>query len=151
MIVEGTTSSTSVVPMRVLIVEDNALMRAAISRRLRDERDIEITGEAEGHFEALRSIAERVPDVVVLDLRLGRSTQDGLELASEIGRRFPDVRIVIYSAYPVEERKPGARNVYGRVVKTDPPRSVVEAVRTVATGGSYRSPGWRSGEELPGG
>lgn len=134
----------SVVPVRVLVVEDNALMRAATLNRLRSELDIPVVGEAEEPFEALLRIEEQAPGVVVLDLRLGHSTQDGLELAAEVGRRYPEVRIVVYSAYPAESEELDALNIWGHVVKTDPPRSVVEVVRAVASGEHFRSPGWPS-------
>lgn len=140
-------SGRSVAPVRVMVVEDNALMRAATLSRLRSEPDIEVVGEAEESSDALLRIEERAPDVVVLDLRLGGSTQEGLNLAAEVGRRFPKVRFVIYTAYFTKREKLDAPNIWGFVMKTDPPRSVVEAVRAVAKADRYRSAGWPTGPD----
>lgn len=131
--------------MRVVVVEDNALMLAATSGRLRNEPDIEVVGEASNPAEALQRVEEQPPDVVVLDLRLGRSTQEGMDLAAEIGRKYPSVRLLIYSAYLVERDKLAAPNIWGFVVKTAPPRSLVEGVRAVARGERYwrEEPGMR--------
>lgn len=135
-------SSSSVVILRVLVVEDYQLMRAATSARLCREPDIDVIGEASGATEALAFMEERVPDVVLLDLRLGGSSQTGVDLAREIGRRFPHVRIVAYSALPSDQQAEllSSPNVWGYVQKTDPPSSIVDAVRTVGTGTRYGPP-----------
>jgi DNA-binding NarL/FixJ family response regulator len=136
------TSSKAAVSVRVVVIEDNALMRAATSGRLRSEPDIDVVGEASEPAEALLRVEEHTPDVVVLDLRLGRSNREGMNIAAEVAQRFPQVRIVVYSSYPGDSERLGAPNIWCYVVKTDPPRSVVEAVRAVAKGDKYRSPGW---------
>lgn len=130
---------TSAVIIRVLVVEDYLLMRAATSARLGREPDIDVVGEAGGATEALSCMQELVPDIVLLDLRLGGSSQTGVDLAAEVGRRFPAVRIVAYSALPGDQQAEllSSPNVWGYVQKTDPPHSIVDAVRTVATGRRY--------------
>lgn len=119
-------------------------MRSATTSRLRNEHEMDVVGEASDRAQALSCIEERIPDVVLLDLRLGGSTQEGIDLAADIGRRFPTVRIVIYSAYFSAKHADlfGEPNVWGCVLKTEPPRSVVEAIRAVARGERYRTE-WR--------
>lgn len=130
--------------VRILVVEDSPLMRSATTSRLRNEPEMDVVGEASDRTQALSCIEERIPDVVLLDLRLGGSTQEGIDLAADIGRRFPTVRIVIYSAYFSAKHADllGAPNIWGCVLKTEPPRSVVDAVRAVARGERYRTE-WR--------
>lgn len=82
----------------MLVVEDYELMRAATCTRLRREADLEVIGEASSVEEALACMQGRLPDVVLLDLRLGGSNRSGADLAVEIGSRFPGVRIVAFSA-----------------------------------------------------
>ena len=137
---------------RVVVVEDNALMRAATTARLDREPDIDVVGEASGHAEAMSSIEQLAPDIVVLDLRLGDSAQVGVDLAAEIGRRFPEVRVLVYSAFLSSRHSELLRfpNVWGYVLKTWSPRSVVEAVRVVARGERYQAPGSAgTGTDLP--
>lgn len=135
-------TGTSAVILRVLVVEDYQLMRAATSARLCREPDIDVVGEASSATEALSCMQELAPDIVLLDLRLGGSSQTGVDLAAEIGRRFPAVRIVAYSALPSDQQAEllSSPNVWGYVQKTDPPSSIVDAVRTVGTGTRYGPP-----------
>lgn len=129
-------------PVRVLVVEDSELMLAATSARLRNEPDIQIVGEASDRSQALQRMKSIPPDIVLLDLRLGGSARGGADLAAVIGARFPSVEIVVYSDYVADRNLaiPGATNVKGCVLKTDPPGAVVDAIRTVARGGRYSVP-----------
>lgn len=123
----------------VLVVEDYAPMRAATCTRLRSQPDVGAVGEASNATEALSFIEGFNPLIVLLDVRLAGTAQDGIGLAGELRRRFPGVRIILYSALLADQLADLLRapNVWGYVCKTDPPGLVVEAVRAVAKGDRY--------------
>lgn len=117
-------------------------MRAATAARLRNEPDINVVGEASNWAQAIGTMEAQAPDIVLLDLRFGDSGRGGAEFAAEIGARFPAVEIVVYSGYVADRNAaiPGAPNVKGCVLKTDPPRAVVDAIHAVAKGARYPVP-----------
>ena len=127
--------------VRVLVVEDSDFMRAAAIAYLRADPEITVVAEAEGPNEAMQALrADDRIDVVVMDLRLRGATLAGLGLAASILKERPAVRIVVYSALaPDLHAETLPRNTRGYVLKTDRPRALVEAVKTVARGGSYTS------------
>jgi DNA-binding NarL/FixJ family response regulator len=85
--------------MRVVIADDNLLVRAGIAALLR-EGGIEVAGEAGGAEDLLREVAEHAPDVAIVDIRMPPThTDEGLVAASEIRARHPDVAIVILSQH----------------------------------------------------
>lgn len=128
--------------IRVLVVDDHPLVRTGISAILRQHPDIEVVGEAANAEAALTCVRGTSTDVAILDLRLGVSRDDGLELAGAIWEAAPDVRIVLYSNYVGDECATlleGA-NVYGVVLKTDHPKTLVDAVRTASRHVKFISP-----------
>lgn len=85
--------------MRVVIVEDQALLREGLVALLR-ENDIEVVGQAEDGAGLLRLFAGHKPDAAIVDVRLPPTfTDEGLRAAIEARRRFPDVGILILSQY----------------------------------------------------
>jgi DNA-binding NarL/FixJ family response regulator len=82
-------------PIRVLVVDDHALVRAAVRQAL-DAPDIEVVGEAASAEEALGIVAERRPEIVLLDLDL--PGMGGIEALRELRPRLPDGRIIVLSA-----------------------------------------------------
>jgi DNA-binding NarL/FixJ family response regulator len=128
--------------IRVLVVDDHALVRTGISAILRQHPDIEVVGEAANAEAALTCVRRTLVDVAILDLRLGVSRNDGLELAGAIWEAASAVRVVLYSNYVGDECATlleGA-NVYGVVLKTDHPRTLVDAVRAAAGRVTFISP-----------
>ncbi|MBI4220362.1 MAG: response regulator transcription factor [Chloroflexi bacterium] len=129
--------------IRAMVIDDSALMRSAVAAMLRKQADIEVVAEAGSRDEALAQIAAiEPPDVVVLDLRLGRSSRDGIELAAVFREIAPGARIVIYSSYLADNyvETLSQLNVHGYVLKTDHPNAMIEAVRAAALGGVFLSP-----------
>lgn len=133
---------TSARPIQILVVDDHPLTRTGIAAILRQQPDMEVVGEAANAAAALVCVRSRPPDVAVLDLRLGGSRRDGIELASAIWDAASSIRVVLYSNYVADDCAillEGA-NVYGVVLKTDHPRVLAEAVRSAARRVSFISP-----------
>ncbi|MEO9175242.1 MAG: response regulator transcription factor [Gaiellales bacterium] len=122
--------------IRVLIVDDQALMRAGFRMILDAEADIEVVGEAADGLEAIDQAARLRPDVVVMDIRMPRL--DGVEAT----RRLPHHRVLILTTfdldeYVIEALRAGAS---GFLVKDTPPQQLVDAVRVIAIGEAMLSP-----------
>jgi len=126
--------------IRVLLADDHAVVRQGIRRFLEEAGDIEVVAEAEDGSEALRLVEVHQPDVAVLDIRMPKVT--GVEATRHIKARFPDVRVLILTAYDDDPYifallQAGAN---GYVLKTARGDEVVQAVRTVYEGKSALSP-----------
>ena len=128
--------------IRVLLVDDQALLRSGLRALLDSESDITVVGEAGDGAEAVRLAVELVPDVVLMDIRM--PGMDGLTATKAItdDDRLGDVHIVILTTFELDEYifealRSGAS---GFLVKDTEPAELVKAVRTVADGDSLLSP-----------
>ena len=131
-------------PVRIVIAEDHALVRAGLLALLSQEPGIEVVGEAENGRDAVRAVAQHQPDVVLMDLTM--PGMNGMEAISDIKRRFPAVRVLVLTLHKTEEfllasLRAGAD---GYILKEATPAELRHAVRTVAGGGMFVS------EELSG-
>src|SRR5258707_3721005 len=84
--------------IRVIIAEDQAMVRGALAALLATEGDIEIAAQAQNGKEALDLTAAHLPEVLLTDIEMPEMT--GLELAAEIQRRRPPVRVFILTTFP---------------------------------------------------
>jgi DNA-binding NarL/FixJ family response regulator len=129
--------------IRVVLADDQALVRAGFASLLAGESDIEVIGEAADGEEAVRvAVAER-PDVVLMDVRM--PVLDGLAATRAIvdDARLRDVHIVILTTFDLDEYvfeaiRAGAS---GFLVKDTDPVELIRAVRVVAAGDALLSPG----------
>jgi DNA-binding NarL/FixJ family response regulator len=128
--------------IRVLLADDQALVRAGFGALLAAQADIEVVGEAGDGDEAVRLTLELRPDVVLMDIRM--PAQDGLEATRLIAAddRLADVRIVILTTFELDEYvfeaiRAGAS---GFLVKDTEPVELLRAVRAVAAGDALLSP-----------
>lgn len=126
--------------IEILIVDDHAIVREGIKTILKLESGFSVTGMAKNAAEALKVVASKKVDVMILDISLpGRS---GLEIIKEVKKVQPHTRIIMLSIYP-EDRfairafKAGAS---GYLTKEMAPEMIVEAVRKVSSGGKYITP-----------
>ena len=88
-------------PIRVLLVDDHALVRNGLKKMLSDFGDVVVVGEASDGREALRQVSEHDPKVVVMDVGMPRL--NGLEATRRLKRDRPDVSVVILTMYNTEE------------------------------------------------
>lgn len=126
--------------IRVVLVDDHAVVRAGIRAMLAGEPDFDLVGEAEDAAEAMRLIARLRPDIVVLDLVL-RGIQ-GLEILSQIQEQPRSPHVVVLSmhqdvAYVVEALRRGAS---GYVLKSGAPEDLPLALRAAVAGERWLSP-----------
>jgi DNA-binding NarL/FixJ family response regulator len=118
--------------LRILVVDDHALMREAVCAIIHDAEGVELAGEAETAAQALRRTAELAPDVVLLDLRL--PDVDGLGCLEMLRSRFPSTSVVIFSAVDEPELIGAAlaRGAAGYVLKRISPLDLPAAIRQTA-------------------
>jgi DNA-binding NarL/FixJ family response regulator len=126
--------------IRVLVVDDQAMVRAGFRMLLADESDLEVVAEASNGLEAVAEAARHHPDVVLMDIRMPEL--DGLEATRRILAADANARILILTTFDLDEYvyralKAGAS---GFVLKDDPPERLIAAVRTVAEGDALLSP-----------
>jgi DNA-binding NarL/FixJ family response regulator len=127
-------------PIRVLLVDDHALVRQGFRRILEDESDIEVIGEAGGGAEAIELDRRLEPDVIVMDMAMPEI--NGLHAAIEILRRQPARRILMLSMYDDEQYVRNALDagVSGYILKNALETDLTRAVRVLASGGQFLSP-----------
>lgn len=126
--------------IRVLVVDDHPVVRLGICEALRFAEEVEIVGEADCGKIALSMVESLRPDVLILDARIPEL--DGLEVAKRVREQFPEIRILVLSAYAEDSYVFGMleAGVQGYLLKDDAIEHVVEAVRQVAAGGLWFSP-----------
>jgi DNA-binding NarL/FixJ family response regulator len=121
-------------PIRILLVDDHPVVRSGIRNLLQSIEGFEIVGEA-SHGEAVQAlVAERHPDVLLLDMEL--PDIDGLQVAKQIQQREPLVKILALSAHddPVYIRGLLEMGAAGYLMKEEAPDAIVDAIRGVAQG-----------------
>src|SRR5512135_3050671 len=127
-------------PIRILIVDDQRLMRAGLRTLLELEGDMEIAAEAEDGQAALDQFEATHPAVVLMDIRMPR--MDGVEATRRLCQRWPEARVIILTtfdddAYVFDGLRAGA---LGYLLKDVSGHELAEAVRKVAAGGALIEP-----------
>jgi len=89
--------STTMATTRILLVDDECLVRGVLSRILADYPDLEVVGQAATGDEAISSVETLRPNVVVMDIRMPK--MDGITAAREIKTKYPEVQIIALSEY----------------------------------------------------
>jgi len=127
-------------PIRTMIVDDHALFRRGLEMVLEDERDIELVGQASDGAEAVERAAEALPDIVLMDIRMPRSS--GIEACRAMKAAAPSTKIIILTisdeeADLFEAIRAGAS---GYLLKDIPLDEVADTVRAVHGGQSLINP-----------
>lgn len=127
-------------PIRVLIADDQALIRQGLEMLLGLSAGIEVVGLAADGEEALRAVSEQRPDVVLMDLRMPRC--DGLQATRIIARDHPSTRVVVLTTYADDASIFGAleAGAMGYLTKDADARAIQEAIRTVHAGEALLDP-----------
>ncbi len=121
-------------PIRILVVDDHAVVRKGIQALLATEPGMEVVGEAGNGLEAIRLVAQLRPDVVLMDLVM--PFKDGIQAIQEISRTHPHVRILALTSFAEDDKvfpamKAGAR---GYLLKDASPEQLLQAIRDVYRG-----------------
>jgi DNA-binding NarL/FixJ family response regulator len=126
--------------LRVLIADDHQIVRQGF-RALLEREGIQVVAEAADGWEAVRLAQSENPDVVVLDLSMPQL--NGLDAAREILRLRPRTKIVLLTMHMEEHQIVGAlrAGIRGYVTKTQAAEALSQAIREIASGGTYLTPG----------
>jgi NarL family two-component system response regulator LiaR len=127
-------------PIRVLLVDDHAVVRKGLRALFEREPGIEVVGEAEDGERAVQTVARLAPDVILMDLEM--SGIGGVEATRQISERHPDAKIVVLTSHAAEEDvfpalKAGA---LGYLLKHSAPDDVVRAIRQAHGGETVLHP-----------
>ena len=128
-------------PIRILIVDDHAMVRLALSQAIERNIDLCLVGEATNGDKAVSLYRNLRPDVVTMDYKL--PDRDGDEVIAEIRREFPDAKVVLLSIFEHPETiwRATEAGALGYVSKAAEIEEVVSAIRRVAGGGRFYSAG----------
>jgi len=126
--------------IRVLVVDDQSMVRAGFRMLLSSEQDVEVVAEASNGLEAVDKAARFQPDVVLMDIRMPEL--DGLQATRRILAADPSARVLVLTTFDLDEYVYEAlrAGASGFVLKDDPPEQLLGAIRTVAAGDALLSP-----------
>lgn len=125
--------------VRVVIIDDHPILRQGLAQLIQQTQEFCAVGEAEDAVGALQVVAEKKPELVLLDITLKKG--DGIDVAREIKLRFPQVKILIMSMHDEALYAPRAlqAGAAGYVMKAEAGTTLLEAMRKVIAGQIYVS------------
>jgi DNA-binding NarL/FixJ family response regulator len=128
-------------PIRILIVDDHAMVRFALTEAIQRHSDLTLVGEAQNGRSAVALYRKLRPDVVTMDFKL--PDQDGDQVVAEIRAEFPEARVVLLSIFENSESiwRATQAGVLGYVSKAAKVAEVIQAIRSIAVGKTYFSSG----------
>ncbi|MGY1972977.1 MadR family response regulator transcription factor [Nocardia gipuzkoensis] len=121
--------------LRIVLVDDHAIVRQGLRSILEREHDMHVVGEAATAAEAISVVAGQRPDIVLLDLKLGTgSDTEGLEVCSELTSRFPDAGVLVLTTFLDDALVLEAvhRGAKGYVIKDVDTTALVSSIRAVS-------------------
>lgn len=126
--------------LRVVVVDDHELIRLGLRLLLEGEEGICVVGEAAKGAQALEAVERLKPDIVAMDVRL--PDRSGIEVCREIKRRWPDIRVLMLTAYDSEELVLSAveAGADGYVLKQLEGAGLLQALRSISQGGGALDP-----------
>ncbi len=129
-------------PLRIAILDDHPVVRAGMSAYLSQNRDIVVIGEFETSRDMIRTLGGQSVDVLLIDYSLGPAEVDGISLIRTLRIKFPNARILVFSALydPATVALALRSGAHGFVGKGGREDEIVLAVRKVAAGGTYCDP-----------
>ncbi|OBZ15802.1 response regulator transcription factor [Bacillus sp. FJAT-26390] len=126
--------------MRILVVDDQRLMREGLATILNLEPDMEVVGTAADGRDAYAKVIEWRPDAVLMDIRM--PGMDGVEASALILKHFPETKILILTTFDDEELILQAldQGVHGYLLKDMPSEAIVSAIYAICNGGTVLQP-----------
>jgi DNA-binding NarL/FixJ family response regulator len=120
--------------IRVLIVDDQLLMRDGLASLLSIQPGIEVVGTADNGEEAIAAVGDLLPDVVLMDVRM--PVMDGIEATAEIHRQFPIIKVLMLTTFDDEAYVTGAlrAGAFGYVLKNTPAFDLAQAIQMAQRG-----------------
>lgn len=127
-------------PYDILLVDDHKIMRDGLRAILKHSEEFNVVGEAETGADAVQICKRLLPDIVLMDI--GLPGLNGIEATAEVLRHCPETRVIVLSMYDDEHSVVSAIRSGARafVLKKASDADLLDALRTVAKGGSYLSP-----------
>jgi two-component system, NarL family, response regulator NreC len=127
--------------IKVLLVDDHAVVRMGLKMLLNSQKDMEVVGEASEGNEGIEIAMETNPDVILMDLSMPHG-KDGLSATSELKKQLPPTAILILTMHDDEEYLFRAiqAGASGCVLKSAPHDELVQAIRSVCSGNAYLHP-----------
>jgi NarL family two-component system response regulator LiaR len=126
--------------MKVIICDDQAIVRDGLAMLLKLEPDIEVVGTAEDGAAAVEMVAKEKPDLVLMDLKM--PIMNGVEATRQIRAKYPGVKILVLTTYDDDEWVFDAiqAGASGYLLKDTPRDEVIKAVRGTVSGKTYVDP-----------
>jgi DNA-binding NarL/FixJ family response regulator len=126
--------------VRVLLVDDDALVRAGLRMILSSAEDLEVVGEAEDGARAVAAVRKHRPDVVLMDIRMPE--MDGITATAALRRLDAPPQVIVLTTFQADEQVLSAlrAGAGGFLLKDTPPAEIITAVRLVASGEAMLSP-----------
>ena len=126
--------------IKVLLVDDDALVRAGLRMILSSADDLQVVGETDDGAHVLAAVREHRPDVVLMDIRMAE--MDGITATAALRRLDPPPQVIVLTTFQADELVMSAlrAGASGFLVKDTPPAEIINAVRVVATGDAIISP-----------
>lgn len=127
--------------IRILLVDDHAVVRSGLAMLLGAKEDMEVVGEAAEGEEAIAKAMQHLPDVVIMDLSMPHG-KDGLSATAELKKRLPNTAVLILTMHDDEEYLFRAihQGASGYILKSSPHEEMISAIRHVAEGNAYLHP-----------
>ena len=128
------------VKIRVLLVDDDALVRAGLRMILSSAEDLDLVGEVDDGARAVAAVREHRPDVVLMDIRMPE--MDGITATAAVRRLDAAPQVIVLTTFQADEQVMSALRVgaSGFLLKDTPPAEILNAVRLVAAGDAMLSP-----------
>jgi len=126
--------------IRVLSVDDHALLREGIAMIINHQKDMVLVSQATGGKEAIQQYRQYRPDVTLMDLRM--PDLSGLDALLAIRAEFPEARIIILTTFEgdIEVRRAIEAGASGYLLKSIPPNELVQVIRQVHSGKKWVPP-----------
>jgi DNA-binding NarL/FixJ family response regulator len=126
--------------MKILLCDDQAVIRDGLEMLLTLEKDFQVVGSAQDGFEALELIAKKQPDLVLMDLKM--PGMNGIEATREIRKKYPAIKILVLTTYDDDEWVFDAirAGASGYLLKDTSRQKIIEAIRGTVDGKSFVDP-----------